>query len=505
MDPTLSTKPWSPSPRPTVNTSFQNLTGLSTPSELSPHTGSMPTSSQSSPWSQNAALASGQPPHYLMSHSRSAIHPDPSDPSNIQPFSNNEWSHLFSAPLNPTVFAALAANGVLGSMAPGTPSSLPASSYHGHYNPNVMGQSESSHRSAGSWSQAPSSYTPTSTYHHKPPSLPRSSSSSNVAPRSKGKDSIRHLQDIRPRPIDTSSMQGRPSGDGARLPASLRRHDGRKTLPIPSHIHTSSGGGRYDSESHTGLLSRSPVDYTSGHAYPTDRSAVGLPPSLWMSPASANSNNSIPYDTPNLTFSPTHSVGPGTGSSRGSIPCLSPRSPTSATTTDSKSALFTDIFNDEVFGAQADPATSPFTSPRLSGSPDLQSPLSNDDPEQLAKDDPLATQVWKMYARTKATLPHAQRMENLTWRMMALALKKKKEDEEAKLLAEWTGGNDDEPTEQQESSSKPAQQASGSAGSDEGNDERGRGRDKGKGRVRVVGFDGTNQDGVEDDEYVAQF
>jgi hypothetical protein len=26
-----------------------------------------------------------------------------------------------------------------------------------------------------------------------------------------------------------------------------------------------------------------------------------------------------------------------------------------------------------------------------------------------------------MYARTKATLPHAQRMENITWRMMALA------------------------------------------------------------------------------------
>ena len=51
------------------------------------------------------------------------------------------------------------------------------------------------------------------------------------------------------------------------------------------------------------------------------------------------------------------------------------------------------------------------------------------DPEQLAREDPLATQVWKMYARQKATLPHAQRMENLTWRMMALALKKKKEDE----------------------------------------------------------------------------
>lgn len=47
----------------------------------------------------------------------------------------------------------------------------------------------------------------------------------------------------------------------------------------------------------------------------------------------------------------------------------------------------------------------------------------------MARDDPLATQVWKMYARTKAGLPHAQRMENLTWRMMALALRRRREEE----------------------------------------------------------------------------
>ena len=49
--------------------------------------------------------------------------------------------------------------------------------------------------------------------------------------------------------------------------------------------------------------------------------------------------------------------------------------------------------------------------------------------EAMARSDPLATQVWRMYARTKAQLPHAQRMENLTWRMMALALRKKKAEE----------------------------------------------------------------------------
>ncbi|KAF9505217.1 hypothetical protein BS47DRAFT_1489901 [Hydnum rufescens UP504] len=47
----------------------------------------------------------------------------------------------------------------------------------------------------------------------------------------------------------------------------------------------------------------------------------------------------------------------------------------------------------------------------------------------MAKEDPLAAQVWRMYARAKATLPHAQRMENLTWRMMALALRRRKERE----------------------------------------------------------------------------
>ncbi|KAG8777651.1 hypothetical protein FRC16_004079, partial [Serendipita sp. 398] len=56
-------------------------------------------------------------------------------------------------------------------------------------------------------------------------------------------------------------------------------------------------------------------------------------------------------------------------------------------------------------------------------------PLGEEDgsADQLSKEDPLATQVWKLFARTKATLPHAQRMENLTWRMMAMALRKRRE------------------------------------------------------------------------------
>lgn len=94
----------------------------------------------------------------------------------------------------------------------------------------------------------------------------------------------------------------------------------------------------------------------------------------------------------------------------------------------------------------------------------------------MQREDPLATQVWKMYARTKATLPHAQRMENLTWRMMALALRKKRE-EEAKKEAE---------------SQNPQQPMNPSSD----DPQRGRQIAKGKSKTRVEGFD----DGKQDDE-----
>ncbi|KLJ12576.1 hypothetical protein EMPG_12404 [Blastomyces silverae] len=53
--------------------------------------------------------------------------------------------------------------------------------------------------------------------------------------------------------------------------------------------------------------------------------------------------------------------------------------------------------------------------------------------EELQKQDPLATQIWKLYSRTKSQLPNQERMENLTWRMMAMNLKKKREREEANM------------------------------------------------------------------------
>ncbi|KAL2001039.1 hypothetical protein VTN02DRAFT_2315 [Thermoascus thermophilus] len=45
-------------------------------------------------------------------------------------------------------------------------------------------------------------------------------------------------------------------------------------------------------------------------------------------------------------------------------------------------------------------------------------------PDEMMKKDPLATQIWKLYSRTKSQLPNQERLENLTWRMMAMSLKR---------------------------------------------------------------------------------
>ena len=175
-------------------------------------------------------------------------------------------------------------------------------------------------------------------------------------------------------------------------------------------------------------------------------------------------------------------------------------STTASLSVDSKSIL-SDLFSDELFSTSSnEPGPSSFTSPRLSGSPDIQSiPMPSDetDPEKLAKQDPLATQVWRMYARTKANLPHAQRMENITWRMMALALKRKKEQEDTLAAPQGSVRVKSENT-----LSSPSLHQLDPPSSEPADEERGRSVAKGKGKVQVIGFDGTNQDGTEDDEYV---
>ena len=51
------------------------------------------------------------------------------------------------------------------------------------------------------------------------------------------------------------------------------------------------------------------------------------------------------------------------------------------------------------------------------------------DPDEMAKRDPLGTQIWKLYSKTKSQLPNQERMENLTWRMMAMNLKRKEREQ----------------------------------------------------------------------------
>ncbi|KAG1832446.1 hypothetical protein EV424DRAFT_1313024 [Suillus variegatus] len=194
--------------------------------------------------------------------------------------------------------------------------------------------------------------------------------------------------------------------------------------------------------------------------HPVERSNVGLPPSLWMSPASTTPSTPLYPPLTQLTI-PSHPEPSPLSSNKPSSP---------SETIESKSAIFSDIFSDDLFGSpHPDHAPSTFTSPRLSGSPDLESPFDESDPEKLAKQDPLATQVWRMYARQKANLPHAQRMENITWRMMALALKKKKEEEEAAIVNSEI---------KSEAVSTPIPDP---------DEERGRRIDKGKAKVQVVG------------------
>lgn len=54
-----------------------------------------------------------------------------------------------------------------------------------------------------------------------------------------------------------------------------------------------------------------------------------------------------------------------------------------------------------------------------------------ENPDELQKQDPLGTQIWKLYSRTKSRLPNQERMENLAWRMMALNLRRREQQMQA--------------------------------------------------------------------------
>ncbi|KAI9891917.1 MAG: hypothetical protein M1814_002302 [Vezdaea aestivalis] len=85
---------------------------------------------------------------------------------------------------------------------------------------------------------------------------------------------------------------------------------------------------------------------------------------------------------------------------------------------------------DELVGPAADHLLRSSVFPEL----ETDSAPSTNSPDEMRKQDPLGTQIWKLYSKTKSQLPNQERMENLTWRMMAIGLKKQGQEQVATRL-----------------------------------------------------------------------
>ncbi|GAN02876.1 hypothetical protein MAM1_0029d02325 [Mucor ambiguus] len=81
--------------------------------------------------------------------------------------------------------------------------------------------------------------------------------------------------------------------------------------------------------------------------------------------------------------------------------------------------------------------------------------------DSKSKTDPLATQVWRLYTKAKDTLPNGSRLENLTWRMMAMTLNKKRAAEERQQQQQQDNENYED--EDEESTPMPAMTKSSSS------------------------------------------
>ncbi|CAE6438662.1 unnamed protein product [Rhizoctonia solani] len=304
-----------------------------------------------------------------------------------------------------------------------------------------------------------------------------------------------------------------------------------------------------------------PTSYSGiPNATPMPHIRPNLPPTLWMSPSSIPTHKSSAHSGANTTARQQPNRTPGT----------SPGTPTTSTTTSAALSSFasgrvsstssvsppvighpspevskamptpkdtpeghrspsilSDILADDFFSSRPtavganDPknpagsagrrptvtfATSPVGSP---GAFDGYSPTpsgTGGDGDVGRGEHPLAAQVWKMYAKTKAGLPHQQRMENLTWRMMAMALKKKHLLEKEGVESQAEPANVAEPKVDEPKVTEPKAEESTPGKSDgekerdkkpdkeqsrevkEEEQQRGRRPDKGKARVVVQGF-----------------
>ncbi|KAH7176475.1 hypothetical protein EDB81DRAFT_632285 [Dactylonectria macrodidyma] len=88
-----------------------------------------------------------------------------------------------------------------------------------------------------------------------------------------------------------------------------------------------------------------------------------------------------------------------------------------------------DIFNDlnADTSKRYEVANSALLGPPLFSTLQDDAAFANQSIDKMQQDDPLAAQVWKFFTKTKLQLPNQHRMENLTWRMMALSMRKQKQ------------------------------------------------------------------------------
>lgn len=52
--------------------------------------------------------------------------------------------------------------------------------------------------------------------------------------------------------------------------------------------------------------------------------------------------------------------------------------------------------------------------------------------DEMLRRDPLMTEVWRFFTQTKQLLPERERMENMTWRMMALKLRRDSKEQQSR-------------------------------------------------------------------------
>lgn len=226
---------WSPPGRPTVNTaSLAQATSSLTPLEASPHPSSVSGSSHSSPWLQQAPLTtSTQPvPFTMLQHPTPAAHADLTGQHAVSSsFPGNEWGNVFSSPLDPSTFAALAASGVLGPPNAGLPASISNRSHRSPHDippnmrPSALNTKDLTRSTSGQtnqgvpvqWPNVPSSYpSPPSSSQRASPTHLRSGSGST--PYVKRKPTVGNMSPyMNIRPSSTAVSVDMTDFDGHRL------------------------------------------------------------------------------------------------------------------------------------------------------------------------------------------------------------------------------------------------------------------------------------------------